>query len=436
MKAAAIVENSQPKPLPASVQGASGTTAKDAKAESKDKKPKSEPKDKDTKTDPDVVQTGCASCGGGLLGGPAPGYENVGCTCGGPACVPGRLHCCSACCSDTCCGKILCGLYECICCPDPCYEPHWVAPANAAFFVDPARPRTQMMLRYDGMADVQHPDRAEYFIPRSSASNSINNIANKANPTCLKTGFGKGPKCIAGQADIEDLSYYVEGAVDKVGVFIQMPYREFGPSADAANAVIGGVCCNQSGFGDLIIGSKTLWLDCELLQIAFQFKTFLPTGNFLQNLGTAHVSLEPSLLFALKLTPDTYLQAQTAYWIAVGGDALYEGNVFHAHLSLNQVLYRILPDVQLIGTLEANEWSVIGGNYTSLLLVNTANPPVPLPSNLAPLPVSATADMFSVGPGIRLNICDRIDFGVGSAFSCTGARWAKEEVRAEFRWRF
>jgi hypothetical protein len=99
---------------------------------------------------------------------------------------------------------------------------------------------------------------------------------------------------------------------------------------------------------------------------------------------------------------------------------------------LNQILYRILPDVQLIGTLEANEWSVLGGNYTAPYNFNG------LISNGKPIAavVSASESMFSAGPGIRLNICDKIDFGVGSAFSFTGPRWAKEDIRAEFRWRF
>src|SRR5262249_35619503 len=146
-------------------------------------------------------------------------------------CVPGRLHCCSPCCSDTCCGKILCGLYECICCPDPCYEPHYVAAANAAFFVDDARPVTQTMLRYDGMYNVQHPDRNEFFIPRSGASNNFNFVTDALGRSltipCAKSGFGKGPNYVARTADIEDLTLHVEGAIDKMGVFIDTPYREF-----------------------------------------------------------------------------------------------------------------------------------------------------------------------------------------------------------------
>jgi hypothetical protein len=392
------------------------------------------------KTDAKVVQAGCATCGGGLLGGPPEGFEagSAGCA---ACCIPGRFHCCSPCCGDTCFGRILCGLYECVCCPDPCYEPHWCATANAAFFTDGARPITQMDLKFNGMYDIQHPDRAEFLIP---ASGAVKNFASKGvngivNP-CFRSALGKGLLCIPASADINEISLYTEGAIDRVGIFIEMPYRSFDPTPSAADPLIGANCCHESGFGDMIIGTKTLLLDCELLQIAFQFKTFIPIGNFLQDLGVGHVSLEPALLFALKLAPDTYLQAEVAYWIPIGGDPLYEGDVFHAHVSLNHILWRILPDVQLIGTLEANAWSVGGGNYTAPFLApvggSAGTTPEVLRNGLGAIPVSATTNIFSAGPGIRLNICDRIDFGVGTAFALTGPRWAREQVRAEFRWRF
>jgi hypothetical protein len=389
-------------------------------------------------TDPNVTPAGCSACEGGLLSNPdtAPGAAGcAGPSCGG-CCYPGRLHCCSPCCADSCVGRMLCGLYECICCPDPCYEPHWVAAANAAFFVDAARPVTQLALKYDGMYDVQHPDRAEYLIPRSGASMNTAPAAPNPLANCIKTGTGKGLKCISNTADIEELKLYTEGAIERIGIFVETPYREYGP--EGSTNFNGAACCNQSGFSDLTVGTKTLLLDCELLQIAFQFKTIIPVGNFLQNLGTGHVSLEPALLFALKLTPDTYLQGELAYWIPIGGDALYEGNIWHNHFSLNTILWRILPDVQVIGTWEANEWSVFQGNYSVGPILDAQGNQVTMQNGLFTNAVftSATTTIFSTGPGVRLNICDRIDFGVGTAFSLTGQRWAQEQVRAEFRWRF
>jgi hypothetical protein len=346
--------------------------------------------------DDQVVPASCSSCSGGLLGGPSGGPG--GCSgCGGGQCVPGREHCCSPCAADTCCGKILCGLYECICCPDPCYDPHWTALADSALFVDAARPVTQMRLRWDSQFGIAHPDRAEYFFAREHLDNNS----------------GRGPGIIAHSIDQEEFSLYNEAALGRFGFFVEIPYRE----VDIYSSPFNG---SGSGFGDMNLGTKSMLLDCELLQITFQFRTFLPIGDTGHGVGNGHVSLEPSLLFGLKLAPETYLQAQLSYWIPIGGDSAYEGNIFHAHASVNHLLWRILPDVQLIGTCEMSEWSVTNGDFTAD------------DGTIA----RASASALYGGFGLRLNICDKIDFGVGAMFHLLGERWDEEHVRAEFRWRF
>ena len=45
----------------------------------------------------------------------------------------------------------------------------------------------------------------------------------------------------------------------------------------------------------------------------FAFNTFVPTANFNKGLGTGHVSLEPAVLLAVKVTPSTYVQSELAY---------------------------------------------------------------------------------------------------------------------------
>jgi hypothetical protein len=349
-----------------------------------------------------IQQTSCTNCGGGLLG--APEFPGEGVASCGEGCIPGRQKCGCCCTSDNAIARFFCGIYDCICCPDPCYEPHWIAAADAAFFQDSARPVTQMRFRWDTGWDLLRPDRAEYFWARERGP--------------------LGPNVIARAVNYREFSLYMEGAIDRIGIFVDTPYREVGIKAAAISPTPDHTF---SGFGDVVVGSKTLLLDCELVQTSFQFKTFILSGDARKGLGTGHVSLEPALLFALRLTPLTYIQAETAYWIPVGGDSLYQGNVFHGHLSLNQVLWHINHNVQVIGTLEGNEWSVINGNYTNSDTLDAGGNPIP---------VRARTSMFSAGPGIRFVVCDKIDLGVGSAFSLTGDHWAEELVRAEFRWRF
>jgi hypothetical protein len=382
--------------------------------------------------DPDVVQASCASCGGGLLRGDSHGdCGPAGCPsigCNGSHCVPGQTHCCSICDCDTCAGRILCGLYHCICCPERCYEPEYIPAANAAFYVDSARPITQTRLRYDGMFDVGNPDRAEYLMARFGVKTLYDTGAVPI-PACQSKPLpGKGPAWIDASADITTFSLYTEAAIGRFSTFVSMPYEHLEPTAAASSPA---PVCATSAFGDLTIGTKSLLLDCDLLQFSFQFSTFLPTGNFTKGIGTAHVSLEPAFLMTLKLTPDCYFQAEMAYWIPIAGDPLFSGPVWHNHASFNMVLCRILPDVQLIGTLEMVNMNVKGGNFTSEVLVTTTDG-----KNTGPVPSSATTGMFSIGPGLRLDVCKRLDAGVGLLFNCTNDHYADEEVRAEIRLRF
>jgi hypothetical protein len=364
--------------------------------------------------DPQVVPAGCAGCSGGLLGaaGGHGGHNGVGCnncpvtdigcaSCGTgccSGCVPGRLNCCSDCEGKTCIGKMLCGLYCCICCPDPCYEPCYIPAANAAFFVDSARPVTQMRFRWDAGLDMTEVDRSEFFWARAD-------------------GGGRGPKPpkgFLGEASLRynDLDIYTETLiVPKLSLFFEMPYRNIDPQVDN----------HAANFGDLNIGTKTLLLDCDLLQITFQFRTFIPTGNFTHGIGTGHVSLEPSLLATLKLTPDTFLQTQLSEWIPLGGDVTYQGAVLHYHVAVDQVLWRILPDVPLIGTAEFNGYSFQDGAFTD---------PV-----LGPFQKSSGGAWLSAGPGLRLDVCKKIDFGVAAAFGI-GHHGPEQLYRTEFRWRF
>jgi hypothetical protein len=242
------------------------------------------------------------------------------------------------------------------------------------------------------------PDRSEFFWARAD-------------------GNGKGPKLAAPlvgeqKVNYDDLTIYTETALGGFSTFVEMPYRSLDPT----------LAPHASGFTDMNVGTKSLIFDCELIQATFQFRTYIPIGNTFKGLGNGHVSLEPSLLFALKLSRDTYLQGQLSEWIPLGGDPGYAGSIFHSHFSLNHVLCRILPDVPIIATFEMNTWSFQHGQYTD--------------PDLGPFQQSSGQTYVSAGPGLRLFVCDRIDFGVGTAFAVTSQHFAASEIRAVFRFRF
>lgn len=350
----------------------------------------------------EIIRTGCSSCNSGLIGGlKSSGPLDYGCTtCGGgdcANCVPGRQPCDPHLAESTL-GRFFGGLYNCLCCPDPCYEGKWSPLADSAFFTESARPVTQTRFRWASANNFILPDRNEFFWARAD-------------------GNGKGPRPTApflGERRLRynDLVMVAEGGTGLVTVIAETTYRNMQPE----------LAPHASGFADLVVGPKTLIFDCELLQIATMFKTYIPSGNFGKGLGTGHVSLEPSLLVGLKLSPTTYLQAQLSQWIPLGGDPAYSGGVLHYHASVNQEICRILPDVVLIGTGEFNGWSFQDGLYTDPVLGAGQK--------------SSGYTYASLGGGMRLLICDKVDLGFGALFSVSRQHFARELFHTEFRLRF
>ena len=362
--------------------------------------------------DPNLQQVYCPGCEGGLFGsGPhhgGPGGCATGeCGCGGqPRCVPGR-PCCGGYHDDhdatwlyRCCSRF----YQCICCPDNCYEPRWIAAADAGFFIDAARPATQMRLRGDMNRGMDFPDRAEYFWARSD-------------------GKGKGPGLpTAGNHRIDNYEFtmYTEAAAGKAGIAFEMPYRHW----EAVNGGFGSqALTGAAGIADFRIYTKAMLLDCELMQMTFQMKIFTPNGVAGRGLGTGHTSLEPSLLWSLKLARETYLQAQLSQFIPLGGDPVYDGSIMHYHFALNHVICRLPHELQLIATGEFNGWSFQSGSYTD---VND-------------VPIIQPANHFTytaAGAGLRLVMCDKIDVGFGTLVGLNTPNWFDNLYRVEFRWRF
>lgn len=317
---------------------------------------------------------------------------SCGCACGGGPCA----NCASCGCYDPCddgprLGRFVRGLYRGLCCPDPCYEPCWNPLADAAFFVDAARPVTQSRFRWDGGYRMVLPDRAEYFWARIGA---------------------EGRPLAETELTYHDLTHYTEACVGGFSMFVEMSYRSLYPDVNTHTA----------GFGDITAGTKSLLFDCELMQISFQTKFITPVGNPMKGLGTGHLSIEPSILTSIKISEHMWAQTQLSEWIPIGGDPEYAGAILHYHGSVNRTLLGHPGGVHVVGTLEGNGWSFQDGGYTD---------PV-----LGPMQRASNYSYFSGGGGVRVFVCNKIDFGVASTMALGDKHWAEQLIRAEFRARF
>jgi len=368
-----------------------------------------------------IQQAGCSSCGNadplprpdesGAWSGSSMD-DSGGCmTCGagrGP-CTPGQIPC-AECDVHTPAGRMMAELYHCICCPDPCYEPRWIALANAAITVDPIRPQTHQTFRWDFMNGLRTPDRAEYYFGRYAAYAGDGPLPPTPPPT--------SPPYVDTSVEFNELTSYSEAALKKFGIFVEVPYRSIDPN----------VSNSAAGFSDIKVGTKSVVFDCELMQVAIQFKTYIPSGVSFQGLGTGHTTLEPSVLVGLKLHPDVYFQGQMAEWIPFSADATQAGAILRVNASLNALLWCLNRDVQLIGTLEANTWSFQDGQFINPYLD---------PSNPATYAINASGQTYGwMGPGARLSICNRIDFGMATMFGFGERSWSDFGLRMEMRTMF
>jgi hypothetical protein len=135
-------------------------------------------------------------------------------------------------------------------------------------YIDAAIPGDVIRFRYDAAYNNRPPSRAEFFYPRSGPR-------------------GPGPSQRETSVDYQDLSLYAETLVTpSFSAFVEAPFRWINPDINP----------NTDGFGDMNAGVKYAFLHCPDLVTSFQFRTYIPTGNSHDGLGTNHVSLEPALL--------------------------------------------------------------------------------------------------------------------------------------------
>lgn len=394
----------------------------------------------------DVTQTaGCASCGnryfgggGTAMGAPGGEYTDYGvgdcARCSGvnacgqcvACCYPGANRCYP--CNETSTwGRLMGIMYECLCCPDPCYElsgPHWVPAANAAWFLDHARPRGQTRLRATVGYELKTPDAALYFFAQSNGSGlgPYNAAAAASQVAAQQAANPGGTVQVVGisRVNYTDFDMYVETCTKagKFSAWVNTKFRGVTPNAPYVN--------HGSGFGDLDTGTKSLLLDSELTQVSFQMRTFVPTGNFATGTGTGVVRIEPSILYAVKLCPGTYLEGQIGDWISIGGS--YAGTILEVNQAVNTVLWELNPDCQMIGTVEYDTWTFLSGNYT--------DPTVTVGSSTSGILATKSANMMyysQLGLGIRFSFCNRLDFGCAAAYSIGRYHWAEQTYRTELR---
>ncbi|MFM7131883.1 MAG: hypothetical protein ACKO0V_21255 [bacterium] len=360
--------------------------------------------------DPGVELAGCTRCG--QLGDP--GSLDFG-YCATGRCTPGRAMCYPYV-GDSLFQRISSLVYQCLSCPDPCYEATWNPLANAAIMDNP-RPQTMMRIRYDRFSNITTPDRAGYFWAQANGKGLGPKPLRLSQSTPVKRPLVQQPIFV----NFDEGSYSMEaGAAGKMSFFMTFPYRNFNSNETYKGA---------SGFGDMSLGTKSVIFDSELFLMTFQFKTYIPIGSATNGLGLGTVRFEPSLLMALKLSETSYIQGQVGEWIPLSAGSNYFGSILQTKFSWNQQLSEIIPNVPLIGFVELDTWSFQGGRYTELYYTqNKQLRTISMPAN--------SQTYLNLGPGMRIAFGNKIDVGTAVLMGLGPASWGNPIFTFDLRWMY
>ncbi len=222
-------------------------------------------------------------------------------------------------------------------------------------YIDWAMPRTIFRLRFDAGFNNERPDRAEFFYAQCGC-----------NPGAPGPGSPGPPARVNGSIDYQDLRGYLEVAANRrFSVFGEVPVRFLQTSR--ANGIPGSTDTGAAaGLSDLEAGFKyALFQDVNSI-FTFQFKTYIPTGNASQGLGTNHVSLEPGFLAQSRVNRSLDVFGEFRDWIPVNGSTFngsnYSGNVLRYGVGATYTVaetqqVRVRPVVEVVG------WSVLDGQF-------------------------------------------------------------------------
>lgn len=256
-------------------------------------------------------------------------------------------------------------------------------------YIDPAIPGDVFRFRYDSSYQNLRPTLAEFFW----------------------TPGPRGPKIPESNVDYQDLTSYLEALItDDTSVYVEVPVRFLDPTLNP----------NTAGFGDMNFGFKHSFLVDEDSVTTFQFRTYIPSGDYERGLGNGHVSLEPAFLVYQQLGERWGFEGEVRDWIPINGTS-FAGNVVRYGLGLHYDIVReedlrISPVVEFVG------WTVLDGKVA-----------VRQSPDLVEIQNAARETIVNVKAGLRTKIGQRMDLYGGYGRCLTGNLWYRDTFRVELR---
>lgn len=314
----------------------------------------------------------------------------------------------------------------------PPAEPRPRFPGSMVGYIDNPIVESQIRIRFDDAFEDQFPDRAEFIYGKCGCYRGLSPVSLPFDAAAPGPGPAPGVPFAVNYQQL-----YLNGEYAphrRFSAFVEVPIRWLQPQG---NLITPGTAAfpNSSGIGDVMAGVKFAAVATENTYVTFQFKSYFPSGDASQGLGTNHYSVEPSLLLYQNLSPRFTLEGQLGDWHPIGGSAGvvspgtanpggFAGDIFFYGIGPSYKLYngprfKIAPVVELFG------WHVLSGFQTQL------GGPVD--------GVAAEAggtNIVNIKTGLRFGIGTHSSVYVGFGQALTHDDWYKHLVRLEYRFTF
>jgi len=289
-------------------------------------------------------------------------------------------------------------------------------------YIEDATVGKQFRIRFDSGWDMNSPDRAEFFYAKCGCYRTL-----AGSPAQDLNAPGPGPGVVTAM-NYQQLNLLSEYTLGKhASVFTELPFRWIKPTDFAPGL---GSFANQSGLGDILVGTKISISSTTSHDITVMVRGSIPTGDASKGLGTDHGTFEPALLVRQTLGGRAQLEGMFGDVHPLSsskgplpgngnfaGDVLYYGIGPSFEVVQNSSIH-IAPVVELVG------WHVLSGFETS-----TFNPPINSGDvsglNIVNLKIGGRFSMPSAG-----------SIYAGYGWALTSNQWYDHIFRIEYRTRF
>lgn len=283
-------------------------------------------------------------------------------------------------------------------------------------YVEDAAVGTMVRVRFDGGFAMTAPDRAEFFYGKCGCYR----------PTPDPNAPGPGTVIVT-RLRFQEAHVNLEyGFARRFSLFVDASGRSIQPQSGTDTKVfIPNPFGSQTGLGDLQAGFKFAPIASRKGYLTFQLRSYFPTGNSRLGLGTNHYSLEPTLLFTRKLTPEIVLSGQFGVWHPIGGSSpvplssdvtpSFAGNILNYGAGASY-RFRVGDNFSVSPVVEVVGWSVRSG------LVTLATGPAAASGN--------TITNAKFGGRIFVDRHNSIYIGFGRQLSHIG--WYRDFLRLEY----